>query len=114
MHGKNKAVIAPAGARIHGRLTKVRWQSTPISGLEIAVRFESIEIGGSNVPFTATLNEPHLKVLTGTAISTSSMPLKQDDLVFGGAFHFPKEHLKLKNLDAQWVTATPRTPTEEK
>jgi hypothetical protein len=107
MHGKNKAVIAPAGARIHGRLIKVRWQSTPISGLEIAVRFESIEIAGRDVPFTAILNEPPPKVLTGTAISTSSIMLKNDDVAFGGAFHFPKEHLRVKNLDAQWVTRTP-------
>ncbi len=114
IHGKNKAVIAPAGARIQGRLTKVRWQSTPISGLEIAVRFESIEIGGRNVPFAAILDAPHPKVLTGTAISNPSMMLKQDDLVFGGAFHFPKEHLKLKKLDAQWVTTTPGAPEEEK
>jgi hypothetical protein len=107
MHGKNKAVIAPAGARIHGRLTKVRWQSTPISGLEIAVRFESIEIAGRDVPFTAILNEPPPRVLTGPAVSSSSIMLKNDDLAFGGAFHFPKEHLRVKDLDAQWVTGTP-------
>jgi hypothetical protein len=70
IHGKNKAVIGPVGARIHGRLMKIRWQSTPISGLEIVVRFESIEIAGRDVPLAAILNEPHMKVLMGPAIST--------------------------------------------
>ncbi len=111
MHGKNKTVIAPAGARIHGRLTKIRWQSTPISGLEIAVQFDSIEIDGRNIPFSATLNAPHPKVLTGTFVSSSSITLKQDDFVFGGTFHFSREHLKLTHLDAQWITSA---PTEEK
>src|SRR5262249_7951855 len=29
IHGKNRAVVAAAGARIHGRLSDVRWRSKP-------------------------------------------------------------------------------------
>jgi hypothetical protein len=115
LHGKNKAVIAPVGVRIHGRLTNVRWRSKPTSNLEIAARFESIEIDGRDVPFTAILESPRPKVLTGTTVSTSQMTLlKHDDPSLGGTFRFPQEHLRLKNLDAQWVTVTPEARTEEK
>jgi len=105
MHGKNKAVIAPAGVRLHGHLTGVRWRSEPASNHQITVRFESIEIDGRNVPFSAILEPPHPAVLTGTGGSMARMmPLEPDDPSLGGTFSFRQEHLRLKNLDAQWVT----------
>jgi len=115
IRGNNKAVLAPAGARIHGRLTDVRWRSRPVAKYEITVRFESVEIEGRKVPFRAVLEPPHPQVLTGTTVSMSRLiPLKRDDPSIGSTFSFPQEHFRLKNLDAQWVTVALKAATEDK
>jgi hypothetical protein len=104
LHGKNKAVIAPAGARIGGRITSVRWVSKPELTHQISLRFESIEVDGRAVPFSAVLERPHAKVLTGTFTSMWEMPPKPADPYLGGTFSFHQEHLRLKSLDARWIT----------
>ncbi|HEX2331248.1 MAG TPA: hypothetical protein VHN74_21165, partial [Candidatus Angelobacter sp.] len=42
----HKAVLAPAGTRIHGRLSNFRWRSKPVTKYELTLRFESVEING--------------------------------------------------------------------
>ena len=59
IRGKNKTVIAPAGARLQGRLRNVKWWSEPSDHYQIMVQFESIEIGGRSVPLNAVLYAPH-------------------------------------------------------
>jgi len=81
---------------------------------EISVRFESMEIAGSEVPFSAVLEPPHPQVLTGTMSMPEMPPVKPVDTALGGTFSFRQEHLRLKNLDAQWVTVTPGAATAAK
>jgi hypothetical protein len=115
IRSNHKAVIAPAGARIHGRLTNVRWRSKPAMKYELTVRFESIEINGREVAFSAILEPPHSQVLTGTFSGSHLIPLKpDDDPSIGSTFSFSQDHRHVKNLDARWVTINPRAATERK
>lgn len=115
IRGNNKTVLAPAGAHIHGRLTDVRWRSKPLAKYELTVRFESVEIEGRNVAFSALLEPPHPQVLTGTFSTSGLIPLKSNDPFIGSTFSFPQEqHLRVKNLDARWVTVQSRAAAEEK
>lgn len=115
IRGNNKVLLAPAGARIHGRLTDVRWRSKPVAKYELTVRFESVEVEDRNVAFSAVLEPPHSQVLTGTLPLSRLIPLKPDDPFIGSTFSFAQEqHLRVKNLDARWVTVASRAATKEK
>jgi hypothetical protein len=114
IRGKRRVVVAAAGTRIHGRLSDVRWRSKPESHYEISVRFESMEIDGSEVPFSAVLEPTHPQVLTGTMSMPEINPVKPADGFLGGTFSFRQEHLRLKNLDAQWVTVAREVPIQAK
>lgn len=115
LHGKNKELIAPAGARIHGRLTGVHWRARPELNQQISIRFETIEVNGRDVPLSAILEPPHAKVLTGTFASTfQTIPSKPADPYLGGIFSFRREHLHLKTLDARWITIAPGASTSVK
>ena len=58
MRDKKKRVIAPAGTLLHGRLRSVRSWTDAFDSLQIGLQFESIEIGGKNVPLSAILYPP--------------------------------------------------------
>jgi hypothetical protein len=108
LYGRHKELIAPAGARIHGRLTGVHWRAKPELNQQISMRFETIEVNGRNVPLSAILEPPHVKVLTGTFTSTlQTIPPKPANPYLGGIFSFRQEHLRLKTLDARWITVAP-------
>ena len=110
----NKAVLAPTGARVYGRLTDVRWRSKPVAKYEVTVRFEFVEIEGRRVAFSAVLEPPHSQVLTGTYSISRLIPLKPDDPSTGSTFSFSQEHLRAKNLDARWITVASGAATKEK
>jgi hypothetical protein len=113
LHGKNKTVVAPAGSRMHGRLTNVSWQPGRVWNYKITVRFDSLEMGGRSVPFSAILEPPHPAVFTGTTISRTMLAQPEAGSP-GGTFFFHQEHLRLEQLDASWVTLAPDTVMEKK
>jgi hypothetical protein len=107
LRGKNKSLIAPAGARLHGRLRTMRWSE---SGryFQIAVQLESMEIAGRNVPLAAELYPPQpTAVFLGA--SSYRVALKPDTSFIGGTFFFQNDHLRLKQLDAEWMTVSADT-----
>jgi hypothetical protein len=114
IRGNHNTVLVPAGARIRGRLTDVRWRSKPTAKYEVTVRFESVESEGRKATFSAVLEPPHSQVLTGTFSGSRLIPLKTDDPAIGSTFSFRQEHLRVKNLDARWVTVASKATTEEK
>ncbi|HEV7521749.1 MAG TPA: hypothetical protein VGP89_11675 [Candidatus Angelobacter sp.] len=61
-----KAVIAPAGAILHGRLRTVRSWIDPFDSLQIGLQFESLEIGGRKVPLSAVFYAPPHAMFAGT------------------------------------------------
>jgi len=93
-------VLAPAGAHIHGRLV----QFANVGGFfELALKFESIELNGSTVPFNVAL---------ASSDKWSGIRLhgaKATDLVPAAAqFVFYRDHLKLTQLESSGRTATPK------
>lgn len=107
IRGKNKAIIALAGARLHGRLRNVKWWSEPSDHYQITVQFESVEIGDRNVPLEAVLYPSRPSTLITSA--SRMMLLKPDDPSLGGTFFFHTDHLLLKQLDADWITVSQET-----
>lgn len=113
MRDKKKEVIAPAGARLHGRLRTVKWWTDPFDSLQIGVQFETIEIGGRNVPLSAVLPSPPGPVFVGTG-SYRMRFQKPDNSFIGGTFFFNDVHLRPKQLDSEWITVTPREEKDKK
>jgi hypothetical protein len=114
MRDKNGTVIAPAGVRLHGRMTNVSWRSGRPSYHQITVRFESVEIDGKKVPLSAVSYPPHIVMMTGGTSAPSVIMMNPDDNSLGGTFFFRQEHLFLKSLDAQWITVSTDAGKDEK
>ena len=104
MRDKSKAIMAPAGTRLHGRMRNVKWWSEPADHYQITIELESIEMGGRNVPLKAVLYPPHMATFMGT--SSRMILLRPDDPSIGGTFFFRDDHLLLKSLDSDWVTVS--------
>ncbi|MBZ5525415.1 MAG: hypothetical protein LAP21_24585 [Acidobacteriia bacterium] len=110
MHDKNKEVIAPAGARLHGRLRTVKWWTEPSELLQITVQFESVEIGDRKIPLSAVLYRPRPAMVMGNRIIFT----KPDDPSVGGAFFFQELRLHPKQLDSEWITTAPDAGKDKK
>lgn len=110
MRDKKKVVIAPAGARLHGRLRTVKVWIAAFYTVQIGIQFESIEIEGASVPLTAIF----LPVRPMFFSSPNSMRFRADDSFIGGTFFFNDVRIRAKDLDSEWVTVTPSEQKEEK
>ena len=111
LRDKNKALIAPAGARLHGRLRNVKWWSEPSDHFQLTVQLESVEIGGRNVPLNAVLYPPRSTTLMGNTASRM-MLLKPDNPSLGGTFFFRgNDHFFLNQLEADWITVDEQPAT---
>jgi hypothetical protein len=110
MHDKNRAVIAPTGTRLHGRLRTVKVWAAAFHTVQIGIQFESIEIEGRSVP----LNAIYLPVRPMFISAPYSTRFRPDESFVGGTFFFNDVHIRPKDLDAEWVTVTPREQKEEK
>ena len=93
-------VLAPAGARIHGRLTA--FKKYPASGtskesFEIGLQLRSIELGGDRAPFAATMMDE------ARSKAGSIRPKVHPG---GGTLIFYEKKVHLANLDSKWITAT--------
>ncbi|HET6843204.1 MAG TPA: hypothetical protein VFK06_16240 [Candidatus Angelobacter sp.] len=108
LRGKNKSVIAPAGARLHGRLRTMRWSELG-RYFQIAVQLESVEIAGRNVPLAAEVYPPPSRAVILNNGQYRTEQLKPDESFIGGSFFFQSEHLRLKQLDSEWVTVSADT-----
>jgi hypothetical protein len=113
MRDKKKNVIAPAGARLHGRLRTVKWWIDPFDSLQIAVQFESLEIGNRNVPLSAILYPPPQAIFVGGNPYRMRFR-KSDDSFIGGTFFFNEFRLRPKQLDSEWITVAPGADKDKK
>ena len=103
MRDRQNHVIAPAGASLHGRLLLLERQIDPADYFKIGVRLESVEVGGTEIPLAA-LTYP---VRTRTRVDGNLFGLivPPDDPSAGVAtFLFRNQHLRLKQLDSEWIT----------
>jgi len=112
MRDKKKQIIAPAGALLHGRLWTVKSWNDPFDAIQIGVQFESIEIGGKQVPLSATLYPPRAIYLPG--YSYRMRFLERDYSFVGGTFFFNETRLLPKQLDSEWLTVAPGEHKDKK
>ena len=110
MHDKKKAVIAPAGARLHGRLRTVKVWIESWNTVQIGIQFESIEIEEKSIP----LNAIYLPVRPMYFGPSYGMKFRIDNSFTGGTFFFDNAHIRPKDLDSDWVTVAPAEPKGEK
>lgn len=101
-----KNVLAPAGARLHGRLRRFEMNGSRRDDFfQIAVQFESIEIDGKNVPLRATTYRT--QYVPGR-IAGRFLDSGEDELVDGfGTLIFYGKQLHLKQYDAEWISLPP-------
>ncbi len=104
MRDKKRSVLAPVGTRLHGRLLRLEQRSTPTSHFEVAVQLESLEIGGRSVAFHSTSYPVRLYV----PIQDPRRPRQAEfvDPWNSATFYFPEKHLRLKDLESEWVTVS--------
>jgi hypothetical protein len=103
MRDKQNHVVAAAGARFHGRLMLLERQFEPTDYVKIGVRMESVEVGGAEIPFAALTYPIHPRTRVDGSLFGLIVP--PDDPSTGVAtFLFRNEHLRLKQLDSEWVT----------
>jgi hypothetical protein len=111
MRDKKKQVIAPAGTLLHGRLRAVKSWTDPFDSLQIGLQFESIEIGGKQVPLSAILYPPSRAMfMAGNRMRF----LPTDHSFVGGTFFFNDAHLRPKQLDSEWITVAPDEGKDKK
>jgi hypothetical protein len=113
LRDKQKEVLAPAGARIRGRLVHFERRLEPVERFQIGVQWESVEIAGQDVPLTAVRDQsktqPKTQVWAGTRLLSRLPPQDASDAPAdsAGYFLFPERHLRLKQLDSEWITTSP-------
>ena len=113
LRDKKKAVIAPAGVRLHGRLRTVKVTSDAFGMLQIGLQFESIELEGKNVPLSAVFYAPSRAMFVGGNPYRMRFA-KPDGPFIGGTFFFNELHLHPRQLDSEWITVTPGEEKDEK
>jgi hypothetical protein len=110
LHDKQRSIQAPAGTRLHGRLVGFKHTSEPFDHFEIGIQLESIEINGQTVPLRAA-RYYRSNVMPEIIISRS--PSTLDDRSAGiGTFSFRTDHLRLKQLDGEWITLSQNSQAE--
>jgi hypothetical protein len=113
MRDKNKAVVAPAGARLHGRLRTIKVSTKAFDTFQVGVQFESIEIEGRNVPLSAIFYAPSRAIFVGGNPYRMRF-LEPADSFVGGTFFFNEIPLRPKQFDSEWITVTPGEKKDNK
>ena len=121
--GKDKSILAPSGARIHGRLVRLADHKSSLDYFEVGVRLESIEVNGADLPLYATLEDQAAPPVNpfagpvnafardGRAEQWADFPTAPPRNV--GVFFFVREELHLKPFDSAWITTLPETEKEK-
>lgn len=113
MHDKKKAVVAPAGTRLHGRLRTVKVSTRTFDTFQIGVQFEAIEIEGRNIPLSAVFYAPSRGMFVGGNPYRMRF-LEPADSFIGGTFFFNEVPLRPKQFDSEWITVTPGEKKDNK
>jgi hypothetical protein len=120
--GKDKAILAPSGAHIHGRLVRLADHKSTLDYFEVGVRLESIEVNAAELPLYATLESqeaPPVNPFAGPvnafagddrAEQLADFPTAPPRNV--GVFFFVREKLRLPQFDSAWITTSSDTEKE--
>jgi hypothetical protein len=106
MRDKKKAVIAPTGTRLHGRLRTVKVSTRAFDTFQIGIQFESIEIEGRNVPLNAVFYAPSRAMFVGGNPYRMRF-LEPANSFVGGTFFFNEIPARPRQFDSEWITVAP-------
>jgi hypothetical protein len=99
---KDHQVLAPAGTRLHGRILRVQKHRGQI---QIALRFETVELHGLNVPLRAS---PDTTLFAPNRYRDGIMfILREASSPDTTVISFDGEHLRLPQFDWSWTTLAP-------
>lgn len=112
IRAQDGSILAPRGARVHGRLLFFAKYSLGNDFFQLGIHLESVEVNGAPVTLHAVVVEQPL--LPGGATDRSPDPthgvspkaLKNLPADFG-LFSFSEEHLRLPHLDSRWISVSP-------
>lgn len=102
---RNK-VLAPAGARLHGRLLRVERRFGGLDSFRIAVQFESLEVNGGAVPLRAAPDPAWSQAERRRNFPGPVVAAPDNGFADLGTFIFRTEHLRLKTFDWSWITVS--------
>jgi hypothetical protein len=103
--------LAPAGARIHGRLVRFIEYKRPRNYFEADIRLDTIEINGIDVALYAI--PTHRTLPPGSTGVQDARANRFSDFISWaprnvGAFYFPQKHLNVRDSDSEWLTTAPQ------
>jgi hypothetical protein len=101
IHDKKDNLVVPAGAHLHGRLTRLEHRSEYYESVRIGVQWESIDFNGRTAPLRAA-PEPFPAIKAVSVVSDGESPGER-------VFVFRKQHLHLEQFDWNWTTLSPGT-----
>lgn len=99
---KNKRVLAPAGAILHGRVMSMEQHYDRLSSIWLSIQFESIQVNGRSVPFSAAPDPGHNFEINAVSNPWGSTSGALDPDAIGFAFY--TQHLRLTKFDWDWKT----------
>jgi hypothetical protein len=120
---QSKDVVIPAGAVAHGRVSRIEHHFLPTEYVVIGIAFQSLEIDGETVPFTARpVNGLATLTVSSGADSGVTAARRGTDIPMGSptprprtpigppgsfVFQFAKRHVMAAGTVSQWVTIYP-------
>lgn len=110
---KDGTILAPRGTKVKGRVVRMARHFGIYDYFELAVRLESVAVGGTERPLRAGLKDQLHGPLPPKAGYDPNDPAKAIEsftnlLANSGEFFFVQEHLHLQDWDSEWVTLTPQ------
>ena len=116
---KDRTILAPRGARVRGRIVRLARHFGPYDYFELAVRLQSVAVGGVERPLSARLSDQPLgpsPPIAQVGYDPSHYPRAMESLTnllaSSGEFFFVQEHLHVKDWDSEWVTQAPEPKKE--
>ena len=110
---KTQKVLAPAGAQVAGRLTRVELKHSGSGEYTVALRWETLQAGGQNVPLNLKPDRrmPNLKAVARGVLRQRGMeielppPNEERDAIY----RFPGQQAGVRpGLRSAWTTAGER------
>jgi len=109
LRDKKGAILAPAGTHLHGRLGRFAQHAFLGGYFEIEFQFESIDLNGQRVLFSAQLQGANTWLPYRGRMTAS----RDTFAGTGASYFFTNPHLKLDRLDSHGVTALPNARKKE-
>jgi hypothetical protein len=104
LRDKDKHVLAPAGARLFGRLLALEQRLLPLEYFRFSIQFESIELNGKSVPLDAVSEQSVTTRGTTVFRSQAYASLINRAPADKSAFFISAHHLHLEKFEWSWIT----------